>query len=46
MKSIVEQILRENHLSVTTGRKTILNLFLQSAHALIHSDIEKQCVGS
>jgi len=45
MKPIVEQILRENHLSVTTGRKTILNLFLQSEHALIHGDIEKQCTG-
>jgi len=41
----VEQILKENHLSITTGRKIILNLFLQSECALIHNDIEKKCTG-
>ena len=46
MKPNAEQILKENHLSVTAGRKIILNLFLQSAYALIHSDIEKQCLGN
>lgn len=45
MKPNAEQILKENHLSITTRRKIILNLFLQSAHALIHGDIEKQCTG-
>lgn len=45
MKPNAEQILKENHLSITTGRKMILNLFLQSEHALIHGDIEKQCTG-
>lgn len=45
MKPNAEQILKENHLSITTGRKMILNLFLQSSYALIHSDIERQCVG-
>ena len=45
MNLTVEQILKEHHLSITTGRKIILNLFLQSECALIHNDIEKQCTG-
>lgn len=45
MKPNAEQILKENHLSITAGRKMILDLFLQSEHALIHGDIEKQCTG-
>lgn len=34
-------ILKKNNLSVTEGRKVILNLFLQSGGAMAHADIEK-----
>ena len=34
-------ILKKNQLSVTDGRKKILELFLKSEGALAHSDIEK-----
>ncbi len=34
-------ILKRNHLSVTEGRKKILELFLNSEGALAHADIEK-----
>lgn len=34
-------ILKKNQLSVTAGRKKILELFLNSPGALAHSDIEK-----
>jgi len=34
-------ILKKNQLSVTEGRKKILELFLESPGALAHSDIEK-----
>ncbi|MEI9957711.1 MAG: transcriptional repressor [Ferruginibacter sp.] len=34
-------ILKKNHLSVTDGRKKILELFLSSPGALAHADIEK-----
>lgn len=35
------EILKKNHLSVTDGRKKILELFLNSQGALAHADIEK-----
>lgn len=35
-------ILKKNKLSVTDGRKKILELFLKSDGALAHADIEKQ----
>ncbi len=35
-------ILKKNSLSVTEGRKKILNLFLESEGALAHADIEKK----
>ncbi|MBS1927070.1 MAG: transcriptional repressor [Chitinophagaceae bacterium] len=35
-------ILKKNSLSVTEGRKQILNLFLESEGALAHADIEKK----
>ncbi|WP_300604408.1 transcriptional repressor [Niabella sp.] len=40
MDSIV-QILKQNNLSVTDGRRKILSLFLNSNGALAHADIEK-----
>ncbi len=36
------EILKKNGLSVTEGRKKILELFLQQESALAHADIEKQ----
>jgi len=36
----VENILRQNHLSVTGSRKKILRLFLSQKGALAHGDIE------
>lgn len=38
----VDEILKKNQLSVTEGRKTILELFLNSNGALAHADIERQ----
>ncbi|HAN65794.1 MAG TPA: Fur family transcriptional regulator [Chitinophagaceae bacterium] len=38
----VLQILKKNSLSVTEGRKKILELFIASEGALAHADIEKQ----
>lgn len=37
----IPEILRKNQLSVTDGRRKILELFLQSDGALEHADIEK-----
>ena len=37
----IQNILRNNKLSVTEGRKKILQLFLNTEGALAHSDIEK-----
>ena len=34
-------IFKKNHLSVTAGRKKILELFLKSEGALAHADIER-----
>jgi Fur family transcriptional regulator, ferric uptake regulator len=36
------EILRQNKLSITDGRKKILALFLKTQGALAHADIEKQ----
>jgi len=38
----IDQLLKENQLSVTDSRKKILELFLQSNGALAHGDIEKK----
>lgn len=38
---MVPDILRKNNLSITDGRKKILELFLSSEGALAHADIEK-----
>ncbi len=39
---MVLEILRKNQLSVTEGRKKILELFLSSEGALAHADIERR----
>ena len=39
---MVDEILKKNQLSVTDGRKKILELFLSSNGALAHADIEKK----
>ena len=39
---MVLEILRKNQLSVTEGRKRILELFLSSEGALAHADIERR----
>ena len=41
MESLLD-ILKKNQLSVTEGRKKILELFLNSPGALAHADIEKK----
>lgn len=38
----VDDLLKKNHLSITGGRKKILELFLQHEGALSHSDIERK----
>jgi Fur family ferric uptake transcriptional regulator len=45
MKTILD-ILKKNQLSVTDGRKKILELFTGSAGALSHGDIEKATEGA
>ena len=40
--STLAELLRRNSLSITESRKKILSLFLQSADALAHGDIEKK----
>jgi Fur family ferric uptake transcriptional regulator len=42
MDARIDQILKQNQLSVTGSRKKILELFLSSEGALAHSDIEKK----
>ncbi len=42
MDSKIEAILKRSQLSVTSGRKKILELFLNNAGALSHGDIEKK----
>ncbi len=39
---MVNEILKKNELSVTEGRKKILELFLNNNGALAHADIEKK----
>lgn len=41
--SKVESILKDSSLSVTAGRKRILEIFLASNNALAHQDIEMKC---
>ena len=41
MKTVPE-ILKKNQLSITEGRKKILDLFINSEGALSHADIEKE----
>ena len=38
----IDELLKKNHLSITGGRRRILELFLQQEGALSHSDIEKK----
>ncbi|MDR3713424.1 MAG: Fur family transcriptional regulator [Puia sp.] len=42
MEAQIDTILKSNHLSVTGGRRKILELFLSNPGALSHSDIEKK----
>ncbi|SRR5579862_676547 len=42
MEAQIDSILKRNNLSVTSGRKRILELFLENAAALSHGDIEKR----
>jgi Fur family ferric uptake transcriptional regulator len=42
MSAQIDTILKRNNLSVTGGRKKILELFLENASALSHGDIEKK----
>lgn len=39
---MIEEILKRNQLSVTDGRKRILELFINSEGALAHADIEEK----
>jgi Fur family ferric uptake transcriptional regulator len=43
MKKLSEEILKSSALSLTAGRKTILDIFLSSPNALAHQDIETKC---
>jgi Fur family ferric uptake transcriptional regulator len=45
MEIQINELLRKNQLSVTGGRRKILELFLQHEGALSHSDIEKKAGG-
>ena len=42
IESKIDELLKKNHLSITGGRRRILELFLQQEGALSHSDIEKK----
>ena len=42
MEKKIDEILKKNQLSVTSGRRRILELFLLQDGALSHSDIEKK----
>jgi len=42
MEKNIDELLKEKHLSVTGGRRKILEIFLQHDGALSHSDIEKK----
>ena len=39
---VIEDVLKKNQLSVTDGRRKILELFLNSEGALAHADIEEK----
>jgi Fur family ferric uptake transcriptional regulator len=45
MNKKIDELLKKNQLSVTAGRRQILDLFLQQEGALSHSDIEKKAGG-
>jgi Fur family ferric uptake transcriptional regulator len=45
MEKKIDELLKKNQLSVTAGRKQILEYFLQQEGALSHSDIEKRAGG-
>lgn len=45
MKTVLD-ILKKNQLSITDGRKKILDLFINSEGALSHADIEKETEGA
>jgi Fur family ferric uptake transcriptional regulator len=42
LETKIDDLLKKNHLSITGGRRRILELFLQQEGALSHSDIEKK----
>ena len=42
MENRIDELLKRNQLSVTSGRRKILELFLLQEGALSHSDIEKK----
>ena len=42
MQKKIDELLRRNHLSITGGRRKILELFLQQDGALSHGDIERR----
>ena len=42
MENRIEELLKQSGLSITTGRRKILELFLLQDGALSHSDIEKR----
>ena len=43
MKKTSSEILKSSALSITEGRKNILDIFLSSANAMAHQDIESKC---
>ena len=45
MEKKIDELLKKNQLSVTAGRKQILEYFCQQEGALSHSDIEKKAGG-
>jgi Fur family ferric uptake transcriptional regulator len=45
MKKKIDELLKKNELSITAGRRQILEFFLQQDGALSHSDIEKKAGG-
>lgn len=44
MRKSSSDILKSSALSLTSGRKTILEIFLSSPNALAHQDIEARCM--
>lgn len=43
MKKTSSDILKASALSVTEGRKTILDIFLSASNAMAHQDLESSC---